>query len=259
MTHRLRSLQPLTVLEPSVLRRPASLLIAAWVLAMIGLPILRWTLGDAMMPAGAILTVLLQTSAVLVLLWQAWGAARTLRLALLIGFFAWGVEALGSATGFPFGAYGYTKSLQPQLLGVPLIIPLAWLMMLPPAWAVARTITGCYGSAAFVVASALAFTAWDLFLDPQMVAWNFWTWDHPSGYFGIPWVNFLGWLAASAVLTVLARPAALPLTPLLLIYAITWVLESIGLVVFWGLPGPGFVGCIVMGILLAVAIWRAQK
>ena len=43
----------------------------------------------------------------------------------------WTAEAIGSKTGFPFGAYHYTDRLQPQLLGVPLLIPLAWLMMLP--------------------------------------------------------------------------------------------------------------------------------
>lgn len=245
--------------EAGSLRRPASLLIAAWVLAMISLPILRWTLGDAAIPLGVLLAVLLQASAVLTLLWQAWGARRTLRLAVLIGVLAWGVEAVGSSTGFPFGAYHYTKVLQPQVLGVPLVIPLAWLMMLPPAWAVARLITGRYGTLAFILISALAFTAWDLFLDPQMAAWGFWVWEQPGGYFGIPWVNFLGWLAASALLTAVARPTDLPLLPLLLIYIITWALESIGLIAFWGLPGPGIVGFAAMGVMAAAAVLQVYR
>ena len=32
------------------------------------------------------------------------------------------------ATGFPFGAYAYAGALGPTLLGVPLVIPLAWAM-----------------------------------------------------------------------------------------------------------------------------------
>jgi hypothetical protein len=51
------------------------------------------------------------------------------------------------------------------------LVPLAWLMMLPPAWAVARLVAGGPGIA-FILTAALAFTAWDLFLDPQMVAWG---------------------------------------------------------------------------------------
>ncbi len=259
MIGRLRPRTMLAAQEAVSLRRPASLLIAAWVLTMISLPILRWTVGDAAVPAGVLLAVLLQGSAVLTLLWQAWGVGRTLRLAILIGVLAWGVEVVGSRTGFPFGVYHYTNALQPQALGVPLVIPLAWLMMLPPAWAVARLITGRYGTIAFILTSALAFTAWDLFLDPQMAAWDFWVWEQPGGYFGIPWVNFLGWLAASALLTALVRPTDLPLLPLLLIYVITWALESIGLIVFWGLPGPGIVGFVAMGVMTAAAVLQAFR
>src|SRR5690606_41755819 len=29
----------------------------------------------------------------------------------------------------------------------------------------------------FILVSALALTVWDLFLDPQMVAWGFWIWE----------------------------------------------------------------------------------
>ncbi len=259
MTRRPRSPRLPLAGDASPLLRPAGLLIATWVLAMIGLPILRWTAGDAAIPPGVLVAVLLQAGAVLALLWRAWGPGRCLRLALLVGILAWGIEALGSTTGFPFGAYHYTKSLQPQLLGVPLIIPLAWLMMLPPAWAVARLITGRYRAPAFILASAVAFTVWDLFLDPQMAAWGFWVWEHPSGYFGIPWLNFLGWLLASALLTALARPTDLPLRPLLLVYAITWALESVGLVVFWGLPGPGLVGFVAMGGMVGLALWRLAR
>src|SRR5262249_37089207 len=39
-----------------------------------------------------------------------------------LGGFA--VEAIGVATGFPFGTYDYSGQLGPKLLGVPLIIPL---------------------------------------------------------------------------------------------------------------------------------------
>ena len=39
------------------------------------------------------------------------------------------VEAVGVATGVPFGRYEYTGTLGPQLLGVPLVVPLAWSWM----------------------------------------------------------------------------------------------------------------------------------
>src|SRR5215470_5570948 len=51
------------------------------------------------------------------------------------------VEAAGVAWGFPFGAYQYTGELGPRLLGVPVVVPLAWAWMAWPAWVVARHLT----------------------------------------------------------------------------------------------------------------------
>jgi putative membrane protein len=252
LTVALRALRPV---------RAYHLFIAAWVLAMIAQPVLRWLYGERFLSAGVVVAVVLQAGAVLAVLVPAWGVRRTAVLALGVGVMTWGIEYLGSTTGVPFGQYHYTDRLQPQVGGVPLIIPLAWLMMLPSAWAVAHVITRRFGLAvrggAFVVLSALAFTAWDLFLDPQMVKWGFWVWDQPGEYFGIPLVNYGGWLLSSATITVVIfavlRPPALPVGPLLLVYGITWALESIGLAVFWGMPGPALFGFVGMGIMVYMA------
>lgn len=233
--------------------RPVVGLLAFWALVMIALPIVRTVASPAVFNALVVFSVAAQAAAVLVILVQSWGWRPTLGMGLTVGLLSWAIEALGSSTGFPFGEYDYTPLLQPQLLGVPLVIPLAWLMMLPPAWAVAQLLVGRRGRLAFVAVSALAFTAWDLFLDPQMVSWGYWVWEMPRGYFGIPWVNYLGWLLASAVLTLAARPRPVPALPLLVVYTITWALESIGLVVFFGLPGPGLVGFAVMGLFVVLA------
>ena len=41
---------------------------------------------------------------------------------------------------------------------------------------------------------AVALTAWDLFLDPQMIAEGYWRWARRGGYRGIPLSNYAGWL-----------------------------------------------------------------
>jgi putative membrane protein len=229
---------------------PSPALLAAWMLSMIALPPAKYVFGEAVLPVGITLSALVQVGLVLAVLRRAWGLPQTLWTAVGVVLLAWLVEFAGSTTGYPFGAYHYTNLLQPQLGGVPLLIPLAWLMMLPPAWAVAQGITGSSSGLAFIGWSALALMAWDLFLDPQMVAWGLWVWKEPGGYFGIPWLNFLGWLLASAVITAAVRPQSLPVRPLILIYVITWLLESIGLFFFWDLPGPAAVGFAGMGSLL---------
>ena len=111
---------------------------------------------------------------------------------------------------------------------------------------------------AFISVSALALTAWDLFLDPQMVGWGFWVWDQPGVYFGIPLVNYGGWLMVSALITVIVQPPTLPTMPLAGVYGLVWFLQSVGLGVFWGQAGPAVVGSVAMGGIMLIAYWRQQ-
>jgi putative membrane protein len=250
--------------------RPVYALIALWVLSMIAVPILRWTRGDDGLIAGLAVSVALQIAAVMAALIRAWGVRRALIVFALVPIIAWVSEFVGHNTGFPFGAYKYTDRLQPQIGDVPILVPLAWLMMLPPAWAITTLIVrgrgnGTYGRIRFAAVTALVFTAWDLFLDPQMVAWGLWRWTNPEGltYFGIPIVNYGGWLLVSFTMTFIVSLVIgirdLPLYPLIVIYVITWALSTIGLIVFWGLPGPGIVGGIVMGACLWIALRAALR
>lgn len=252
--------------------RPLYVLVAAWLLAMIAVPIAGWTFGADALPAAISVGVIMQVIAVCALLISVWGARQTGIAVGVIVVLAWGVEFIGHTTGFPFGSYDYTPRLQPQIGGVPLLVPLAWLMMLPPAWIIAHRIIGggaagggswtLSGRLRFAAVTALAFTAWDLFLDPQMVGWDLWRWNIPGEYFGIPLVNFGGWLLASSTITLAASFVAplrrLPARPLVLIYVVTWLLQTGGLALFWGLPGPALFGFVGMGGMLWWA-WRRAR
>jgi putative membrane protein len=228
--------------------KPALLLLITWMLCMIMVPIARWTWGETAIYPLLNLSILLQAGAVFAILYEAWGLRHTLAVAITIVLFTLFAEMLGSRTGFPFGSYAYTDRLQPQIGHVPLLIPLAWFMMVPSAWAVAYRFRSKLG--VYIIVSALALTAWDLLLDPQMVNWDLWQWETPGLYFGIPLSNYAGWLLVAALLTWLVRPSQLPLRPLLLVYTITWFLEWFGLAFFWGMPGPALVGGLVMGFFV---------
>lgn len=131
-----------------------------------------------------------------------------------------GAEMFGVATGLLFGNYSYTEQLGPLVLGlVPLAIPVAWLMMLYPSYAIAGFLLSPrsndfsrYPPATTEVVTtealprsndfsrylraalaALAMTAWDLSLDPRMVRDGNWIWHDGGPYFGIPLSNFIGW------------------------------------------------------------------
>lgn len=252
--------------QPQRLLSAHGWLIALWVLGMICVPILIWTFGEGTLPWMISINVLVLAAANGLILWRNAPHASAYRIFGVVILGAWFIEYLGSTTGFPFSHYDYTPLLQPQVAGVPAIIPFAWLMMLPASWVIGQVLAP-HSYFRQVLIAGLAMTAWDLFLDPQMVAWNFWQWATPvggdgqisaTGYFGIPWLNFAGWFVSAVVLTLVARPPRLPVRPLLVIYTLTWALQTIGLAFFWNMPGPALVGFFAMGIFVVLA-WRRAR
>lgn len=239
--------------------------LAAWLATLIATPISLWILGEQVFPVMASLGVLVQLLAVVLALSLGWNWRAILTALGWIAVFTWVVEWIGSATGLIFGQYAYTQAMQPQLGGVPIIIPLAWAMMLFPSWAVVQAILEPYRQRVgrmygliFAALSGLAFTAWDLYLDPQMVGRGLWRWDEPGAYFGIPLSNFVGWWLVSSLLTLIVRPKKLPVPPLSLVYMLTWLFQAIGLGIFWGQSGAALSGFVGMGVICLWA-WRQLK
>lgn len=117
--------------------------------------------------------------------------------------FSFLVEEIGVRTGWPFGTYVYDQSLGHQFFGVPLIVPIAWLMMAHPVLLISRRVTQHW---VFIYGGA-ALMAWDLFLDPLMVAAHRWTWTFTGAHVPfepeIPLSNSAGWLFAGMGLTAL--------------------------------------------------------
>jgi len=230
-----------------------------WALTMLSLPIMGWIMGEDYLLRGMSVGVLMQVTAVLIILYNHWGLRCTSATFLTVTLLSFLAELLGSRTGIPFGKYHYTGILQPQIADVPVLIPLAWMMMLPPAWAIANLITGKSGrSWSFISVSALAFTTWDLFLDPQMVGWDFWRWEIPGQYFGIPISNYLGWFLVSAMLTYITGPDNLPAGTLSLVYVLTWGLQTLGQGIFWAQPGPAIFGFTCSGVFILAAYLKSK-
>ncbi len=180
-----------------------------------------------------------------------------------LGGFA--IEAAGVATGFPFGTYDYSGQLGPKLLGVPLIIPLAWTWMAWPAWLAAQRLSRNTGVR--VSGAALGLAAWDLFLDPQMVSEGYWTWRHPApalpGLDGIPVSNYLGWAGFAIVLVaVLGTAARTPATedaPMLALWFWTYASSVLAHAVFLHLPASAVWGGVVMGAVVVPAAIRVAR
>ncbi len=194
------------------------------------------------------------------------GAAWT---AVFVGVTAGGgllAEAVGVAAGLPFGEYAYSSSLGAKVLGVPLVIPLAWAMLAYPAHVVAGRLTARRIPRGLLTGAALA--SWDLLLDPQMVDAGHWRWAHPTpalpGVPHVPISNYAGWLVVATLMGLLlvlvlprraSRSDAVPIG----LYLWTYASSVLAHAVFFGLPGSAVWGGLGMGLVavpLALSLRR---
>jgi putative membrane protein len=185
-------------------------------------------------------------------------------------------ELAGVRTGLVFGRYVYTDALGPKILGdVPYVIPLAWFMMVYPAYVIASLALdgqpiakgGRLGRVCFfAVVAALIMTAWDLTLDPYMVGVpKAWVWEDGGPYFGVPFHNYVGWLLTTFLvfLVYVAWERKLPLRPLgrvrrhvVALPLVTYAFMSIGDVVIGYPEATRLISPFAMGIGLIAAVTR---
>jgi putative membrane protein len=173
-------------------------------------------------------------------------------------------EAVGTATGIPFGDYAYAGSLGAKAFGVPIVVPLAWSMMAYPCLLVGQSLAhGSRPKAALVGGYALA--SWDLFLDPQMVAAGHWHWSHVRhalpGAPDVPVSNYLGWLAVAllvlALLQHLPRRRADDRQPAAL-FLWTYASSVLANAAFFDRPTTALVGGIGMGVVAVPYAWSLR-
>ena len=212
---------------------------------------------------------------------------RTALVTFVVGFsISLASELTGTTTGYPFGPYSYTTQLGYLIGGrVPFNIPTSWFFMLYASLAICgRVLVVADDSRTrwrWAAVAALVLTAWDVSMDPAMVATTHWLWHLPplegasplrrlflSGFFyGMPLTNWLGWLltgliVARAMLAIVpptrwaerVSPSRLPLV----LYAANGVLPLMicaGRGMWWAVV----LGALAMGIPLALAVRRPTR
>jgi putative membrane protein len=137
--------------------------------------------------------------------WYSIGWKHTTIFFIITMSVSWIYEEIGVETGQIFGAYHYTDVLGAKFGHVPIIIPLAWFMMIYPSYVIANYITSSrYGRKYSTILpivllsllSAIVMTTWDFIVDPFLSGptQKAWIWENGGPYFGIPLQNFAGWL-----------------------------------------------------------------
>ena len=189
----------------------------------------------------------------------AYGTRYAITYLFFTFFFALTIEHIGVMTQWPFGNYSYSGDLGLKIFEVPLVVPFAWIMMAHPVLTAARRIAGNW----VFLYGGIALAAWDLFLDPMMVAEGRWTWvvtgAHVPFQPEIPLSNTFGWLLSTIVLMTILHFAtprdrrkvggSLIAADVLLFW--TWFSGVVGNLFFFGRPGIALFSGAILGVLLA--------
>ena len=151
---------------------------------------------------GSYLSTLLIALPSTVALFRYLGPRKATLSLISLSSFGYAIEAIGVATGFPYGAFYYGDALGPRLAGlVPYLLPLSYAPLVVGAVAAAW---GGTRLPIFHVLYATLFLVWmDAVLDPGAAALGFWVWPEGGAYYGVPLANYAGWLLSGALATTL--------------------------------------------------------
>tara|TARA_B100000965_G_C19501166_1_gene717512 strand:- start:263 stop:898 length:636 start_codon:yes stop_codon:yes gene_type:complete len=116
---------------------------------------------------------------------------KVISILFLIGFF---IEVFGVYSGLLFGEYHYGKTLGFQLLGVPLIIGVNWIILVVSSFAVSSYFVS--NSILKVVLSSFIMVLLDFMIEPVAIRLDFWHWQYGI----IPLQNYLMWFLVALLM-----------------------------------------------------------
>ena len=184
-------------------------------------------------------------------------------LAALCGF-TYAVELVGVRTGYPYGAFEYGVDLGPMVGGIPVALPLFFLPLVVNAYLLSLLLSGDAARRAVVRVPVVVavVVGMDLVLDPAAVAVGFWAYDAGGAYYGVPWLNYAGWVL-SAVVSVTVVDRVLDRTAVLRrLDACEFLLDDlVSFVILWGGINLYFGNWVPAALSAAYgyALWRTDR
>jgi uncharacterized membrane protein len=110
--------------------------------------------------------------------------------AIIIVVLAFTVELIGVKTGFPFGKYSYTETLEPRIFGVPLAISLSWFSVVVNSYLASKFILAESKVRYILLTAGFIILGIDILLEPFASAVNgYWIWEGEN----VPLENYFSW------------------------------------------------------------------
>lgn len=177
--------------------------------------------GSARWPEGLLLVLCAGTT--LAALTQHLPGQNVMLASVLIALIAGAVQVLGALTAIPFGPYVYTEQVGPQLFHpLPWAVPCLWVVVVLNSRGVGRLIlrpwrkTRAYGFWLLGTTTAL-IVLFDFGLEPfAAVVKRYWLWQPTklsSNWYGMPWVNLVGWAVTALLILAFTTPSLINKKP----------------------------------------------
>ena len=214
--------------------------------------------------AVALLFNALMATPLIIGLLKSLGKWPTCKIVAVVSLFAYGIEGFGVAIGWPYGNFSYGYQLGPLLLDlVPWTLPLAYVPVAIGAY-VAGQMLGQNGHVLIPLAiGTCLMVLFDLILDPGATQLGYWQWHDGGPFYGVPDLNFFGWIVSSVLVQWLIAFLNRPYQPKpgdqsMILWPFIWS------VVFWTAIAAfsGRFGLIILGVSLAfllIALCRGAR
>ena len=152
----------------------------------------KLTINPEMAPISGIFIILMSLPCYIAL--SRWlGLKKSLSLIVILSIYALLIETFAIITGFPYSNFSYTNLIGFKILGyTPYTLPFAYVPLF----------IGCFYMASIIkmdkwiiiILSTLMVLVADMVLDPAAVALKFWVYESQGFFYGVPLMNFLGWI-----------------------------------------------------------------
>jgi uncharacterized membrane protein len=208
------------------------------------------------------------------------GFKSTLFLVAFLWIYCWLAEECSIHTGFPFGHYYYSDALGKKLDVVPVLLGLNyfWLLVFPTYFISNLIAQGTFfgagkglGKLLFTaLIGSILISGMDMAIDPldatRLHEWV-WTKNNYTGYYGIPYCNYIGYVIVMTPLFFIYGLAdrkfgAKPLGPINVGIAAIPLCFFFLEIILYGMPAPAgvfLVACFTMGLPLLLAIDKLIK
>ena len=175
----------------------------------------------------------------------------------LLFVYTYAIEFVGATTGFPYGEFSYEISLGPMLLGtIPFALPLFFVPLVINSYLLCVLLFGSRADSLALRIPVVAATvvAIDLVLDPAAVAIGLWEFEQ-GGFYGVPPLNYAGWVLSAIVATVLIDIAIDRATLLERVEKCPYILDDmVSFVLLWGAVNAVYLAEVPVAIALGFGI-----